>query len=637
MRYVAAAFLGLMLIVSLTADAASLGTWTTTITPRNKIGGTATGASGQTYNSSSKIEVFWTAPASGDPAKTGLVKYKVVAYQVGSTTVEQTYLTNSSKIPTQGALFTGLKADTSYKFDAWACQDSSCTNYYTAAQTQIKATPTEYWQFMGTSGATSCNTTETDSSGQACDGGEVQLLSTGSGQTAAVPVRYGTDGGALQNYTKMWHTGRDTFSGENTPTVSVMTSTGTATDTTTLSTLTAGSAHVFVKPCDPYDSDVQADCPQHSVYYADCYSNKCNTSVCQETDADSIYYNQCYSGFDYLGIATVKPVPLRATSKIRLFFEAEDKTTKNFTADGVSHYGGSTRIYYLDSQDGFVGDDFNTDTTRTTCGEIYDTSSGTEYWKDWDYSPRNNTAGDCAPTVVIGLDWDSADYGGGNGMRNVMQHDIGYPKLTDWRWNENNGTFMVFNGQEVETLSSGTANPCYIDDEMRLYYVTYNATTQKWSLDEDSSGCPHRFTTGHEPIIVHIGGTSANPKYKMYYTHPDPTMTYTSTDGTVTELERTQLIYANGDKSGERHIIDFEDWESADDARNLVYLWPDGTIVPDCEIENLGDSYVYFPDPSNTDIAYMNANIGGCTLSPERSGFNRATNEGIGFAKLVNP
>jgi hypothetical protein len=52
-----------------------------------------------------------------------------------------------------------------------------------------------------------------------------------------------------------------------------------------------------------------------------------------------------------------------------------------------------------------------------------------------------------------------------------------------------------------------------------------------------------------------------------------------------------KVFYADGERTGSPTTIDFEDWEPTARARNIVVLWPDGSLVDD-ENESRFDDHV---------------------------------------------
>ncbi len=232
-------------------------------------------------------------------------------------------------------------------------------------------------------------------------------------------------------------------------------------------------------------------------------------------------------------VATGMAVPLSASlgSKVRLFFEA-------IGADG------KTRILYVDSQDGYVGVDFNSG-APTTC------STTTEY----------TSGGACAPTVVIGVEGDATN--SNPRISNARQFKLGYPTLTDWRWDGTAGTFMVFTIDAIAGCATGFANHGYAVWSGTAWTVQYVST----------GGCPKLFNSAQAMYPVHLGGV----RYKAYYGNPSD-ITGKGT-GLLPFLGPKMLIYADGALTGTATRVDFEDWEGVSAGRRVTFLWPDGSTL----------------------------------------------------------
>lgn len=274
------------------------------------------------------------------------------------------------------------------------------------------------------------------------------------------------------------------------------------------------------------------------------------------------------------GMLTSQSIPLPSSmgSKIRLFFEAEGSDAK-------------TRIMFLDSQDGYTGEDFNS-TSATSC------SSGTDYTSDG-----------CVPTVVIGVQGDAT--AGNTGLAQVRQFKIGYPVLSSWIWDGSSGTFMVITGED----SCGkTANG--------LAYAVWDGSN--WNVEKDSSGCAKLLATnGHGPVVVHMGGV----KYKTYYE-----------DETSGRNDKPlKMIYGDGSASGSASTVEFADWESSSQSRDVNFLWPSGNAVSAANESGLGDHVIYMP-AADAGTQFMYMNLGGFDDSSRSS-----APEGLGMAVLINP
>ena len=127
-------------------------------------------------------------------------------------------------------------------------------------------------------------------------------------------------------------------------------------------------------------------------------------------------------------------------------------------------------------------------------------------------------------------------------------------------------------------------------------------------------------TGAQAPMPVHLGGA----RYKVYFNrHRAP--------GGITNpqvaIKPMQMLYADPEYSGDPAVVDFEDWEPLADAREIHYLWPDGSVL-DEDNESKLDDYMIFapaPDPKRL-IMYSNMSTGGPGGIPF-----------IGSAALVNP
>jgi hypothetical protein len=250
-------------------------------------------------------------------------------------------------------------------------------------------------------------------------------------------------------------------------------------------------------------------------------------------------------------VATGQGVPLSAAmgGKVRLFFEAQG-------ADG------KTRIMYLDSQDGYLGRDFNAGAS-SVCASTADYQSG-----------------GCVPTVAIGLEGD-ATLANPN-LRNARQFKLGYPTLTDWRWNGDVGTFMVFTAETITACTTFGSNHGYAV-----------WTGVKWDVQYQSDGCPKLFKGAQAAFPMHLGGV----RYKLYY--GDTSVTTGRVSGSnLPFLGPKKLIYADGANTGSATTVDFEDWESTSLARNVIFLWPNGDQLDDTAEGYIDDFHFLAPTGS---------------------------------------
>lgn len=268
-------------------------------------------------------------------------------------------------------------------------------------------------------------------------------------------------------------------------------------------------------------------------------------------------------------IMTGQGVPLSEAmgAKVRLFFESND-------ADG------KTRIYSVDSVDGYVGRDFNAG-SATTC------STSADYL----------STGGCPATVVVGVAGDSVNPT--SKISAARQNKIGWPTLTDWRWNGEVGTFMVYTFENVAACNTASHNHAY---------AVYNGTT--FVTQFDSSGCPKMFRAAQAALPLHIGDV----RYKMYF--GDPTITTgKTTSSTLPFVGPKKLIYADGRTSGDAGIVDYEDWETVGNGRNVRFLWPNGDALSDTA-EGYIDDFHFLTPTGSLDIQVLYLSITDGSISP---------------------
>jgi hypothetical protein len=260
---------------------------------------------------------------------------------------------------------------------------------------------------------------------------------------------------------------------------------------------------------------------------------------------------------DITGIATGQGVPLATNlgNKIRVFFESAGSD-------------GKTRIYSVDSKDGFVGQDFNS-SAALTCAT------------DTDYA----STGGCAPTRVIGVEGDAM--GANPRIKNARQNKVGFPTQTDWRWDGAAGAFMVFTTDSVASCSTVQQNHGYaVWDGVR------------WNVQYRADGCPKLFTSAQACLPMHLGGA----RYKMYC--GDPSITTGRVSGsTLPFLGPKKLMYADGSGSGSGPdaSVEFEDWEAQSASRDIFFLWPDGSKLDD-KSEGYIDDYHFLAPTGSLDL-----------------------------------
>ena len=238
-------------------------------------------------------------------------------------------------------------------------------------------------------------------------------------------------------------------------------------------------------------------------------------------------------------INTGQAVPI--ADAVRLYFEATG-------TDGKS------RILSIDSTDGLLGRDF-----ATGAGTLCSTTQ------------QYATGGACEPTLEIGV---AGDAGADAAIAQARQFKIGYPTQDDWRWDQSAGTFMLL------TVSSGSG----CTNAMRqVGYAVYDGAA--WQVVEDDDGCPRVFTDMQAPAPLHLGGG----RYKLYSGN-----TADRTGALATPLPflgPKTVLYADAARTGDPAVVDFDDWDSKDSAREVHFLWPSGARL-DATAEGYIDDFV---------------------------------------------
>jgi hypothetical protein len=279
-----------------------------------------------------------------------------------------------------------------------------------------------------------------------------------------------------------------------------------------------------------------------------------------------------------LALFQAVPMDSEAGGFVRLYFEAQG-------------FDGRTRILWLDSQDGYIGRDFNAG-PASRCDTLADYSAG----------------GGCEPKLALGVDIDGAR--GNPNLLNARQFKIGYPTQDSWLWNAAPGAFMWFTTEWPNGRCSSFG--------FNAAYAVWNG--EKWQVQYDASGCPRMLPGAQAPMPVHLGGA----RYKIYFNrHAQP-------GGPMNPqlaVKPMQMLYADPEFSGDPSVAEFGDWEPLEDAREIHYLWPGGGEL-DVENESKLDDYMIFaptPDPKKL-IMYSNMSFTGPGGLPF-----------IGSAVLVNP
>ena len=268
-------------------------------------------------------------------------------------------------------------------------------------------------------------------------------------------------------------------------------------------------------------------------------------------------------------IMTGQGVPLSAAmgSKVRLFFESND-------ADG------KTRIYSVDSVDGYVGRDFNLG-TATTC------STSADYL----------TGGNCPAKVAIGVEGDSTFANAK--LSAVRQNKVAWPTLTDWRWDGANGTFMVLTVDQIPGCTTARNNHAY---------AVWNGT--QFIVQYESGGCPKTFKSVQAALPLHIGDV----RYKMYFGDPSVTTGFV-TGSKLPFVGPKKLFYADGTSKSAVSTVEFEDWEDVSVARNVHFLWPNGELLND-SAEGYIDDFQFLTPTGSLDLQVLYVSITDGTVTP---------------------
>lgn len=277
-------------------------------------------------------------------------------------------------------------------------------------------------------------------------------------------------------------------------------------------------------------------------------------------------------------VALFQAVPMNGF--VRLFFEANGTDLRN-------------RILYLDSQDGYVGRDFNRG-ARTLCQTMADYSAG----------------GECEPKIAIGVQGDTIE--ANDGIQHARQFKIVYPKLNDERWDEAVGAAMVF----TVNVSNQACSPYSFTQG----YAVWNGF--RWQVQYQANGCPKLFEQMQAPNPVHLGGV----RYKLYFNNT--TALRGQPTNPLTDIKPMKVFYADGKLTGNLATVEFEDWEPTASAREVHYLWPDGTLLDVANESKLDDHVTLMPtgDP-NFQVIYTNMS----------GGQNSQQVPFVGLAALVNP
>ena len=252
---------------------------------------------------------------------------------------------------------------------------------------------------------------------------------------------------------------------------------------------------------------------------------------------------------------------------IRLFFEAE-------LGDGVN------RIFYIDSKDGYMGLDFNSDSS-TYCANPNDFQ----------------ITGGCQFNTAIGVESDTGSLQNIS-ITDIRQFKIGYKTMDSWLWTGANNTFMAVTFDLDTTVTCGNVYT------FTTGYAVWDSANAEWDLQYDGT-CPKFFDGMQAPSIMHLGGS----KYKLYYNQNE--ILKGKPHNPQTDTKPMKVFYAEATNG----IVNFEDWESISDARDLNYLWPDGSLLTVSQESKL-DDYHFFAPTNDLDFQVQYTNISNGVSTP---------------------
>ena len=194
-------------------------------------------------------------------------------------------------------------------------------------------------------------------------------------------------------------------------------------------------------------------------------------------------YGMTYSGYvaggrSFKMFGQAQAVPYQG--KIRVFFEAEADNDKR------------TRIYQIDSKDGYGGIDFNAGTS-TLCKDAADF----------------NVGGNCDYQLAVGTEIDGVS--ANLNVTDIRQFKIAYPTQDSWLWDGKVGTFMAATFDLPGVSRPGVRTTC-AQYKFTTAFVTWNGST--WAVQYNGT-CPKLFDGMQAPAFVHLGGS----RYKLYFNY----------------------------------------------------------------------------------------------------------------------
>ncbi|TND07447.1 MAG: hypothetical protein FD123_3225 [Bacteroidetes bacterium] len=248
-----------------------------------------------------------------------------------------------------------------------------------------------------------------------------------------------------------------------------------------------------------------------------------------------------------------------------------------------------SRIYSIDSQDGYIGKDFD--------------SSGD--------SACNCQGGDfvfganCSLDTVLGIASD-ANFSQNQKISDVRQFKIGYPMGNDWLWNGSSNSFMVCTVDLTDLNGPNTYR-------MTQAFAHYDSLTQNWTIEYNGS-YPKMFDGMQAPSIVHMGGN----RYKIYFSYnwvlKNQQLSFTT--------KEVRVVYGY-DKNG---VIYFDDWETVAQGRNVNFLWANNILLLQPHETQFDDFHMFAPT-GDPDFQVMYTNVG---IPPAMMPF-------VNYCLLLNP
>ena len=269
-------------------------------------------------------------------------------------------------------------------------------------------------------------------------------------------------------------------------------------------------------------------------------------------------------------IGQAQAVPYQG--KVRLFFEAQTDDNR-------------TRIYQLDSKDGYGGIDFNAGAS-TLCKEVADFGAG----------------GNCDYAMVLGTENDGSL--ANPNITDIRQFKIAYPTQESWLWDGKAGAFMA---ATFDLKGAGPGIPASMKTTCAKYRFTTGFATwngMKWTLEYNGT-CPKLFDGMQAPAFVHLGSN----RYKLYFNYNKTLID--KMHSPFTDTKPMHVLYAEASGA----TMKFEDFETVPQSRPLHYLWPNGTLLDEAQESKL-DDYHFFAPTGNLEFQVQYTNISSATSVP---------------------